>query len=59
MNIDLTNYSNEPPNLNIERKGCPFAYRCPLATDICREETPSLQDKGYLSEHLVACHHSD
>ncbi|MED4226268.1 ABC transporter ATP-binding protein [Neobacillus cucumis] len=59
MDIDLTNYSNEPPNLNIERKGCTFAYRCPLATDICREQMPSLLDKGLSSDHLVACHHSN
>ncbi|CCQ98131.1 Oligopeptide transport ATP-binding protein AppF [[Clostridium] ultunense Esp] len=58
-NIDLTNYSNEPPNLSIERKGCPFAYRCPLVTNICREEMPPLKNKGRMVRHLVACHHSD
>ncbi len=35
-------------------KGCPFAGRCPRATDICRQEKPPLEMK---QGHLVACHH--
>ncbi len=35
-------------------KGCPFAGRCPRATDICREVKPELEMK---QGHLVACHH--
>ena len=35
-------------------KGCPFAGRCPRATDICRQEKPLLEMK---QGHLVACHH--
>lgn len=35
-------------------KGCPFAGRCPKATDICRQEKPVLEMK---QGHLVACHH--
>jgi oligopeptide transport system ATP-binding protein len=35
-------------------KGCPFASRCPRATDLCREEKPALEMK---QGHLVACHH--
>lgn len=35
-------------------KGCPFASRCPRATDICRQEMPPLEMK---QGHLVACHH--
>lgn len=57
QNINLTDDSNEPPNLGIERKGCPFAFRCPLATDICREEMPALETKGQ-NDHFVACHHT-
>ena len=34
-------------------KGCPFAGRCPHATDICRIEKPELEMK---QGHLVACH---
>lgn len=37
-------------------KGCPFAGRCPRATDICREVKPELEMK---QGHLVACHHVD
>ncbi|WP_433268324.1 dipeptide/oligopeptide/nickel ABC transporter permease/ATP-binding protein [Micromonospora vinacea] len=34
--------------------GCRFADRCPMATEICREETPRLEgDAG----HRYACHH--
>lgn len=35
-------------------KGCPFAGRCPVATDICRQEKPLLEEK---QGHFVACHH--
>ena len=35
-------------------KGCPFAGRCPKATDICRQEMPVLEMK---QGHMVACHH--
>lgn len=35
-------------------KGCPFAGRCPRATDLCREVKPDLELK---QGHLVACHH--
>ena len=35
-------------------KGCPFASRCPRATDLCREAKPELEMK---QGHLVACHH--
>lgn len=34
-------------------KGCPFSTRCAYATDKCREECPSLTDRG--DGHLVAC----
>ena len=32
--------------------GCPFATRCPLATDVCHRERPPLAAR-------VACHHAD
>lgn len=35
-------------------KGCPFARRCPIATDICRQDKPELAMK---QGHMVACHH--
>jgi len=35
-------------------KGCKFHTRCPLATDICREQEPEFRDMG--GNHFVACH---
>jgi peptide/nickel transport system permease protein len=35
--------------------GCRFADRCPMATGICREQTPRLEGRG--RHHSVACHH--
>lgn len=36
--------------------GCPFASRCPRATEICREQTPLWRP---VSEgHFTACHHA-
>ncbi|RQX07038.1 dipeptide/oligopeptide/nickel ABC transporter permease/ATP-binding protein [Micromonospora arida] len=34
--------------------GCRFADRCPMATDVCREETPRLEGA---TDHRYACHH--
>jgi peptide/nickel transport system ATP-binding protein len=50
----LPETSNEPPNLFIDRKGCPFAPRCPLVSDVCRETQPALQEIE--PGHWVACH---
>lgn len=44
---DVPSPINTPP-------GCPFAGRCPRATDICRQTKPELEMK---QGHLVACHH--
>ena len=33
--------------------GCPFAPRCPQASDACRQDVPDLQEKT--SAHYVAC----
>lgn len=35
--------------------GCPFAQRCPIATDICRTERPALRRVG---DSDVACYHA-
>ncbi|MEV4114949.1 dipeptide/oligopeptide/nickel ABC transporter permease/ATP-binding protein [Nonomuraea sp. NPDC049695] len=34
--------------------GCRFADRCPMATDVCRTETPVLEGSA---THAAACHH--
>ena len=46
-----------PPSMIGEPIGCPFAPRCPLAADICRETEPQLTPVGTSqSGHLAACH---
>jgi peptide/nickel transport system ATP-binding protein len=37
-------------------KGCRFHPRCPLATDICRQQEP--QFRQLATGHSVACHHA-
>ncbi|MBK8051673.1 MAG: dipeptide ABC transporter ATP-binding protein [Anaerolineales bacterium] len=37
--------------------GCRFHPRCPLATDICRQQEPVFEEKRL--DHWVACHHVD
>ena len=34
--------------------GCRFASRCPLVSEICRQETPVLRELA--PDHMVACH---
>jgi peptide/nickel transport system ATP-binding protein len=45
------------PALDELPPGCPFAPRCPLASDICRREMPPIEAKA--PGHLAACWHSD
>ena len=45
------------PSLKDEIPGCPFAARCPFATDICRREMPPFEEKA--AGHYAACFHSD
>ncbi len=44
----------EPPSATEELRGCPFASRCPIVEDACREVTPPLEEKEPGRE--VACH---
>lgn len=44
-----------PPDLVNLPPGCPFAPRCPLASEVCRIDDPALASVG--SHHAVACHH--
>ena len=46
--------SGDVPSPINPKPGCPFAGRCPKATDICRQKTPELQEVA--PNHFVACH---
>ncbi len=49
-----------PPSMIGEPVGCPFAPRCPLAADICRESEPPLRSVGSVDTgHLAACHFAE
>jgi oligopeptide/dipeptide ABC transporter ATP-binding protein len=53
-----------PPSMAGDRKGCPFAPRCPLRQAICDEEEPELRevpgDPDSLDRpHMSACHFAD
>jgi peptide/nickel transport system ATP-binding protein len=37
-------------------EGCVFAGRCSLATDLCRQFAPGLEEKG--PRHVAACHYA-
>ncbi len=50
---ELATIPGQPPSLARETVGCPFAPRCKLADDHCREVRPILQKRGGRS---VACH---
>jgi oligopeptide/dipeptide ABC transporter ATP-binding protein len=43
----------QPPRPHEQLRGCPFAPRCPLARDRCRESEPALYWSG---ERASACH---
>jgi peptide/nickel transport system ATP-binding protein len=44
------------PSLKTKIKGCVFAGRCPLVTELCREVAPGLAAKA--PGHLAACHYA-
>ncbi|MGE0221616.1 MAG: ABC transporter ATP-binding protein [Acetobacteraceae bacterium] len=45
------------PNMRRPIVGCPFASRCPMATDLCTKVAPAIETKG--PDHLVACHYAE
>ncbi|MAU13886.1 MAG: dipeptide/oligopeptide/nickel ABC transporter ATP-binding protein [Anaerolineaceae bacterium] len=49
--------SGRPPSLWDDLVGCRFAARCPLATEICRQQEPELVE--HKPGHFSACHHAD
>ena len=48
--------SGRPPSLWEDLKGCRFAARCPLATELCRQDEPELIE--HKPGHFAACHYS-
>ncbi|MBO0791789.1 MAG: ABC transporter ATP-binding protein, partial [Ktedonobacteraceae bacterium] len=46
-----------PPSLWEPQHGCRFAARCPLATELCREQEPAFAE--YQPGHFAACHYAD
>ncbi|MEO1222751.1 MAG: ABC transporter ATP-binding protein [Pseudomonadota bacterium] len=46
-------YEGEVPNPMMPPDGCRFQGRCPLVTDICRRQTPPLEEKS--TGHFAAC----
>ena len=58
----LVPLEGRPPSLTALPKGCPFAARCPIAVDLCREVepplVPHLAQERTLGEsaHVAACH---
>ncbi|MFI1762792.1 ABC transporter ATP-binding protein [Streptomyces sp. NPDC020800] len=53
----LTAIEGRPPDLRTAPTGCPFAPRCPLATEICDERAPVTAVVTARPDHRFACHH--
>ncbi len=53
----LISIPGNPPSLDTPIRGCPFADRCPFATDRCRQEKPEPQ--AFSPGHFVACHYPE
>ena len=45
------------PSLRQKIVGCPFAGRCPMATELCSRVAPAIETKA--PDHLVACHYAE
>src|SRR6266849_7812021 len=52
----LAEIPGQVPSLKMRIEGCVFAGRCFLATDLCREVAPGLEEKG--PRHIAACHYA-
>ena len=53
----LAEIAGTVPSLREPILGCPFETRCALATEICRREMPTFDEKE--PGHFAACFHSD
>jgi peptide/nickel transport system ATP-binding protein len=47
--------NDDVPSATRKPSGCPFHPRCPLATEVCRVDEPTLTPRA--DGRLVACHH--
>jgi peptide/nickel transport system ATP-binding protein len=45
------------PSLRQRIEGCPFAGRCPIATELCTRVAPGIEEKT--PGHLAACHYAE
>ncbi|WP_367647471.1 dipeptide ABC transporter ATP-binding protein [Brevibacterium sp. CT2-23B] len=54
----LVPLEGKPPSLSNLAPGCPFAPRCPIAVDRCREVEPELVEHG-IAGVQAACHRAD
>ncbi|MGJ4925877.1 ABC transporter ATP-binding protein [Bradyrhizobium sp. HKCCYLS2038] len=50
----LAEIPGQVPDLKQRIDGCVFAGRCALATDLCRQYAPGLEQKA--AHHIAACH---
>ncbi|MFC8124209.1 ABC transporter ATP-binding protein [Streptomyces sp. NPDC057302] len=55
----LAAIDGQPPDLRTALSGCPFAERCPMATEVCDQRPPELRPAPGRPEHQAACHHTD
>ncbi|MFK0202167.1 ABC transporter ATP-binding protein [Streptomyces lavendulae] len=55
----LAAIDGQPPDLREPLRGCAFAARCPLATEVCDERAPLPSPAPGRPDHSAACHHSD
>jgi len=53
---DVVSIPGVPPRLDAPFRGCPFAPRCDLATELCSGERPELKVVG--DAHVSACHYA-
>jgi oligopeptide/dipeptide ABC transporter ATP-binding protein len=55
IELPLATIEGRPPSPTEPPLGCPYAARCPRATDVCRDVMPPLETDA--SGHTFACHH--
>jgi peptide/nickel transport system ATP-binding protein len=53
----LAEIEGQVPSLRQRIVGCPFAGRCPMATELCSRVAPAIEAKA--PGHLVACHYAE